>query len=79
MRWSLCSIRNESDHCCQQIRVALKVESLLCVNCSLSCLIPTELAFPLGNSGANLAGGFPAQEFQVPVTGAPELKGMQHC
>lgn len=59
--------------------VALRVESLLCVNCSLSSLIPIEPAFPLGNSGANLAGGFTAQEFQVPVTGAPELKGMEHC
>lgn len=77
MRWSLCSIRNESDHCCQQIRVALRVENL-CVNCSLSCLVPTEPAFPLGHSGANLAGGF-TQEFQVLVTGAAVLKGMEHC
>lgn len=50
-----------------------------CVNCSLSCLISTEPAFPLGNSGTDLAGGFTAQEFQVPVTGAPELKGMEPC
>lgn len=54
--------------------MALRVENLLCVNCSLSCLIPTEPAIPLGNSGANLATGF-TQEFQVLVTGAAELKG----